>query len=433
MYLMKNAVKNIGRYKSTYALFFGLYLILICASILCINIFFFAQQTAPFVQRYFNSAVSVVPANFHGSMNVFSYNEYMYIATLPFVDDIKFHSFAFSPSHLFIDFHGDTTWNKTFSADEVAWVGYDGEVKHDGYNLLRSMIIAGFNNDISHIIDINNIEGRLFENNNEVIVFNNFMRGYYFEIGDIITFDKDDFHVAFTVVGIINEMETDHVFVLLLTSFNTAEKFNIFPQHSQSTILNTSRDLRVSTGYDATIFLRDANNFYMLRDAVQWHTDGAHSIVRRYRTAHIEQNDLIIALVQSSTLIVVVVVAFIVSITAFASIIIINSRKYDIAILRAIGMGKTKIILGYLIEHLVFIWGIFVIAALLCFAFLHLFLSPWLFSQFIVALDISVLYTMIPSLMGNFLLISCTAVLSVVISSGFILSIQPLKLLCNRD
>ena len=48
----------------------------------------------------------------------------------------------------------------------------------------------------------------------------------------------------------------------------------------------------------------------------------------------------------------------IVCITIISTIILLNSRKYEIAVLRSTGTKKSRLIMGYLIENLAFIWGI---------------------------------------------------------------------------
>jgi ABC-type antimicrobial peptide transport system permease subunit len=54
-----------------------------------------------------------------------------------------------------------------------------------------------------------------------------------------------------------------------------------------------------------------------------------------------------------------IITAFIIiCVTIVTTIILLNSRKYEMAVLRSVGMKKSRLILNYLIENLIFIWSI---------------------------------------------------------------------------
>ena len=52
----------------------------------------------------------------------------------------------------------------------------------------------------------------------------------------------------------------------------------------------------------------------------------------------------------------------IVLVTVISTVILQNSRKYEMAVLRSVGATKGRMIVSYLIENLVFIWAIAVVA-----------------------------------------------------------------------
>ncbi|MCL2188502.1 MAG: hypothetical protein FWC16_00420 [Defluviitaleaceae bacterium] len=438
MYIIKNAFKNIGRYKLTYFLFSGFYLILISASVLFINIHIFTQNAIPEIQNYFNSTVIVEQANFQATLDIFSYDDFMYILNTPYVNDIHFNSFAFSPSTLYIDREGNAQWYKLFDETEVFWLSYNGTKKNGVQNLLRHLIITGFNATFPQ--DFSMVEGRMFENDNEAVVFrntriacNDFIYIFSLEIGDTLVFKYGDFYKEYYIVGLLDETTGAPYVPILFTTFNSAEIFNVFPQHLQGSVINTITGLRIFTGYDATIFLRAADDFLALHNKVQWHSNGLYRIAMRYRDTQGSQLNITISIAQISWLVTLVAISFIISLTIIASMIIISNRKYDIAVLRSMGMGKLQLITGQIIENLLFVWGIFIISfALSTVAFIFM-LYPWLLQQYIIPLEISILSSALPSLFVNFLLTSIVAILSIVITSIFILSVQPLKLLCNRD
>jgi len=66
---------------------------------------------------------------------------------------------------------------------------------------------------------------------------------------------------------------------------------------------------------------------------------------------------------KSWSIIFMILTSFIItSITIICTIILLNNRKYEIAVLRSVGMKKSRLILNYFIENLMFIWIITVVA-----------------------------------------------------------------------
>ncbi|MCL2187163.1 MAG: ABC transporter permease [Defluviitaleaceae bacterium] len=372
-----------------------------------------------------------------------TYDDYVYFSQSPFVDDIQFTSFMFNPSAFGFDANGESLWHKVFNENELTWTTQNGIEKTALQNLLRQIAIVGFNDVLLPItgFHFNVVEGRMFENDNEAVAFRNvtiicgdFVQMYTYEIGDSITFAQGEFYKTFTIVGLLDETEWENArpSPALFTTFSGAEVFNIFPQKEQGLGLDGASGFYIPAGYDAIIYLRSADDFEFMRNVVQRRTNGTHSLFMRHRNEHITHLNTMTAMQQFSNMLALISATFIVALTIITAIIMVNSRKYDIAVLRAMGMSKFRLIIGYIMENLFFIWIVFFVAAIVGIG-TFIIIYPQLLGQFFIPLQIPILSPIVSSLLINFGLITITTILSIVISSGLILFTQPLKLLNLRD
>ena len=58
----------------------------------------------------------------------------------------------------------------------------------------------------------------------------------------------------------------------------------------------------------------------------------------------------------------VITAVLLIFVTVITTVMLLGTRKYEIAVLRSIGMRKSELVISYLIENLVFIWGITIVS-----------------------------------------------------------------------
>lgn len=65
---------------------------------------------------------------------------------------------------------------------------------------------------------------------------------------------------------------------------------------------------------------------------------------------------LVANILNQNIIFTVVILLFMLIITAISTYMLLDGRKYEIAVLRSVGMTKIRLILGYVVENLAFIW-----------------------------------------------------------------------------
>ena len=122
--------------------------------------------------------------------------------------------------------------------------------------------------------------------------------------------------------------------------------------------------------------------------------------------------------------------------TIFTTMLNFNSRKYEIAVLRSVGMKKSYLIFSYLIENLVFVWGITAAASIVAqiiepifiekvFSSIHNMLTPGILESIASATGLSMIFQNIGIVFGG---MTVTVILSLVLTCINILRFQPLKI-----
>jgi ABC-type antimicrobial peptide transport system permease subunit len=114
----------------------------------------------------------------------------------------------------------------------------------------------------------------------------------------------------------------------------------------------------ISLGYDVLIYLDNHDNFFTLRsNMLNSHIRIEPLHPNFYALVNLTENMQI-----WSVLFIILTSFIIIVVTIISTVILLNSRKYEIAVLRSVGMKKRRIITNYLIENLAFIWGISVVS-----------------------------------------------------------------------
>ena len=387
MFTIKNAVKNIYRYKSTYISFGVLYFILILAASVCVTIFVYTGQlTNNFFREYANIAILGTTSRTFDDPRL-SKDEFLQLKYTEHFFDMQFFRYNFS-----------THWVQE-DIEITVEVRIDGDVRPlviDWDEWGREVFVLGYNMSLIHLaIEHFDIErGRMFENGSEAVIAKNSVSRWDtyiwdyssdtwieyrtwidLDLGDKIVFRNEDRIIKeFTVVGILTEMpenDEDTNARIIYTTLESAEYFDAFAFDyfrnlrtapiglafpSQRNAVFDSNPLKgvISSGYDVFVYLYLPENF----DDINQELAGMNmEIVPWFANFYIVRQ--LIWNMQGWSIIFMVLTGFIIIVvTIVITIILLNSRKYEIAVLRSVGMKKSRIMAGYLVEKLAFIWGI---------------------------------------------------------------------------
>ncbi len=251
----------------------------------------------------------------------------------------------------------------------------------------NTMYIMGYNHDKlpddkkdRFIIE----SGRMYETDDECVITQNPLltneEWNLLDIGDTIKISKNTgASKEYTVVGILKSVETiteETKTRVLFTTFDSAADFGRTSIADDSSFVssgpvnnpidpnmgvqlnNTDMNFCVER-YEVAVVLKSHEYFEAFLTYVN-ELDG-------YRGIPLYENyfSIVRVLNQSYTwsiLFIIIIAIILVFMTVFTTIFNLNSRKYEIAVLRSVGMKKGQIILSYLIENLAFTWGISTVA-----------------------------------------------------------------------
>jgi ABC-type antimicrobial peptide transport system permease subunit len=122
------------------------------------------------------------------------------------------------------------------------------------------------------------------------------------------------------------------------------------------------------------------------------------------------------------------------AITAISLVIMINQRRYDIAVLRSLGMGKIKIILKFLIEKTFFVAALSLVSFVLSQSIFYFIVKP--FTERATSLpltDISMTEVFMQSAVWLVVSVGIIMGLALLITVSYILTFQPLKIFNKKD
>ena len=369
MFAVKNSIKNIYRYKNKYILFGILYLILISSAAVCMNIFVqMGQVTDNILNEY--AGVARITGRVSGNSGAAdaarpSKNDILGYANIKHVRDIKLSGYNF---------------NTTSIKENVPELTTE---LHTGGKIIelfafRPVLVLGCNMALLHLEEnsFNFESGRMFENSGEAAITKNMLDMNHggwndLDIGDKIIIKNDGgIYKEFTVTGILEQNPGDVENTnrwMIYTAFEDAEYFDYIADESVENLIITSPDYFgehidsskfVRMGYDALIYADHPENYWDLRNNMYDAGVFIEPLFPNFRaltglTQNMQAWSVILAILTS---------IIIISVTVITTLILMSSRKYEIAVLRSVGMKKTRLIINYLIENLAFILGTGVIS-----------------------------------------------------------------------
>jgi len=377
MFAIKNAVKNIYRYKDKYKIFAILYFILIVIASIFAAIFVQINTLTGNMIRDFGSVVTFSEIIVHHGENPFQFNnikreDFSALMDIEHIDDILFFNYNFSTAHLKpnitelqIELHTD--------GNIIAFINNSsGEITKSDFSVFApAVIISGYDKSLLHFStqDFNLNEGRMFENDKEAVISinssseDNADSWNRLKLGDMVVVKNDDgVYKEFTVVGILEQNRNDDVSTMrkiLHTTLEGAEYFQNIAIDQRAAILVGAE--AVNLGYDVLLSLASSGsftNYQMIKEylfnmnlMIELPFSNSQTILNLIYT--IRGINLGFILLSATAIIIV---------TIITTVILLNNRKYEIAVLRSVGMKKSRIIANYLIENLTFVWGITIIA-----------------------------------------------------------------------
>ncbi|MCL2311259.1 MAG: FtsX-like permease family protein [Firmicutes bacterium] len=386
MFTIKNAVKNIYRYKSKYLMFGVLYLVLILAASVCMNIFVQMGRVTDNIIKEYASAVRFqkmtkyepgeIP-DFSKRPPRFTKDEFTAFKDLDFVADVKFLGYNFS-----------TRYAKSYIIDPESRepTGPKPELHIDGTVIPLDTVfntnidIIGYNMSLLHLsmFDFTLESGRMFENDGEAVIAKNLENRFSedwnsLDLGDMIVIRDGDFYAEFTVVGILepNPAASPNLAKqIIFTTFASVEQFDAIATDEAGSIgLGGARSGAMATtiegrdffrtGYDALIYL---NSHEILKDLNSETLFPMSLWAEPVFPDHETIASLTKGMQDNAGIFMLITLLIIVCLTVFSTLLLLKSRQYEIAVLRSAGMKKSSLIINYLIENLAFIWGIAVVS-----------------------------------------------------------------------
>ena len=363
-----------------------MFFIAICVASVSVSLFFYMSQSIEVLKKEYAGNVKLTMRGDYKNVNkdtildaISSYEKSQY------VKNIKLRKNIFSNAQTYT---GPSPIGPGNRSAEVC-LTIDGNRTEQ---LSGNVYVMGYNFDTLTVEERNRFiikKGRMYENDNECVIAVNsklkyaelydmeYDKWHSLNIGDTICITTPQITKDYTIVGILRESEflTEwHESMVLFTTVDSSLDFLTsvvvldvggYPSLSISRGLinnpiepsNDENHLGIE-GYEILVTLKSYKYFDAFIELVYRNDHYAEALYRNYYTIlDVLENTRILSIV-----FIAIIVLFIICITIVSTTILINSRKYEIAVLRSIGMKKSRLILNYLVENFAFMLGISVIS-----------------------------------------------------------------------
>jgi len=307
-----------------------------------------------------------------------SKDEYLDLKNIEYIDDIRFFRYNFATSFIREDI-----------AELEVDVNIGGVITPVNIDYFVPVFVLGYNMSLLHLApdDFKIESGRMFENDGEAVISKNskFTPCVWndLDLGDkIIIKNNDGLYKEFTVVGTQEKNPEDGADTnrrIIYTTLESAEYFDaiaavegagmrgyeIGPVPSNKKDTYYMSDI-VGMGYDVLVYLNSPESFLRLQNQM-WNIEikgfllSLHPFFPNFR----QLIDLTRVMQNNAIGFAIITGFIIICVTIISTVILLGNRKYEIAVLRSVGMKKSRLVLNYLIENLAFIWGIAVISLII--------------------------------------------------------------------
>lgn len=363
MFTLKNSIKNIYRNRNSYIKFGILYFLIILAAAVFISGFDRMNGISDYISREYASVVTVDDMVSYGKYDRKlrpTKSELLSMKDKDGISDVRIFKYIYSCVNAKVSLQKGSEifqWN----VPTTYLVGYDKE-------------------SIELECDDLTLEsGRMFENENEVVIYKDRQRPKLgdlpdwndLDIGDVIVVSSAGITHEYTVVGILAEEPEKNGYnnlYIMYTDIASVEDFDITAPDDLQMIMKSNFQTddipmfgsadSIAEGYHALISLEDPDDFTSMREIFT--SDGLY-----LRTLLPDANKML-RLTNSSKYSIAAYLAvsclILIAVAVIATNILLNSRKYEIAVLRSVGMSRSRLVISLMLENLIFVWGVTALA-----------------------------------------------------------------------
>ena len=354
MYLFTNAIKNLGRNKGRNILIAAITLAIIISTVVTLTINNAASRIVDDIRLDLGSRVSIRQDFIE--MRQAGLDARTDMQHLPLTD---FVAFANSPYLRHTTFQADVlAWSDTVIAIDDPAMGANTRVLDNGdimyTETLRLVTISDSNllpdfGTLRHIVD-----GRMFEGINEAIISQELAMFNGISVGDTIPLIgafATDRAFSLTVVGIYSDETEDYLNPWMLM-------FGSFPAENRRNEIITSFDTLIASGWETNLgldidfhyFLADPSNIGNFEAEVRAMGLPVTYTVDINRAAFDRVTGPLAGMSSAAVTFMVVVLVLGAITLALVSYMAVRERKYEVGVLRAMGMEKGKVAFGIIAE-----------------------------------------------------------------------------------
>jgi len=340
MYIIYNAIKNLARNKGRNILLAAVTLAIIMGAVVALTIHSASSRVIDNIRLEMGSRVTIeqdIITMFRtGGAEALAEN----MRPIPLNDYIRFADSAYLSKTIF----GAEVVNLT--SQTLATENRRNPMTDEYLDLLVSHRLVGTSNpnyhpEMENLEDII-IEGRMFEALNEVVVDNEFARRNGLSIGSVFDIETLFFDIAFelTVVGIYSYDDFEYgnlrFIANLFTGFDTIA----------AAAGDSNEGLSISTAY----YLRNPDYLESFENEVRAKGLPDTYIVSINQAAFDRVSGPMIGMqsaVMTFSFVILILGAIVLALVSF---LVVRERKYEVGVLRAMGMKGGKVALGILTE-----------------------------------------------------------------------------------
>jgi len=340
MYLITNAIKNLTRYKGRNILLAAVTLAIIIGAVVTLTIHSAAERAIDNVRLDIGSQVTIeqdILGMFRsgGAEALEANTEY-----IPFKDLISFADSQYLSNTIF---NAEVMNLTSENLDDM--VQATCPLTGEDIELLVNTRIVGsshpnYHPDIAQIEEII-IEGRMFEGLNEVVINDDFASRNNLSVGSTFGIENLFFDISFelTVVGIFSADAFEHrnlMFINIFTSFDT--------------IAAAAGDTNEGFNVIAEYFLRNPDYLESFEREVRAKGLPDTYIVSINQMAFDRVTGPMLSMQSAVMTFSIIILVLGAVVLALISFLVVRERKYEIGVLRAMGMRRGKVAFGIITE-----------------------------------------------------------------------------------
>lgn len=340
-----------------------------------------------------------------------------------------------------------------------AEIGADGE----SIEINSPVFVFGYEPSLTYLYssELELGEGELFKAPGECVISKNenntspdMVSWNRLSLEDTVSLAVGDDRVDYKIVGIIAENKDESSKTnrrMIYTPLESAELFDKYLAKNLSLPASSTLEPEIFTpeasagtminlGYSAVAFLESPDLLFDINDRIIDSIPGFNIQLSPMHGDFAALTKLTETLASSSVLFIIAFAFIILIVTLITTFRLISERKYEIAVLRSVGMPKLRLVICYLIKNLAFVWGITIAAA--AFSIIPARPAVGKVLDTIKQMVAPEIFTAISGFGGKvwfyssvsvFLAMTAAAALTLIFTAVSILRFRPLEILIHRD